>query len=82
MDYITLSKEEQYYALGSIPKLLPTALFELLIAIKLLRTKKDLLSIFIRWPDDYIVFILGLILRIVLSIFKKVMLRRFYNMYK
>ena len=80
MKYITLSEDEQKYAWGSIPKLLPTALFELLIAIKVLRTKQDLLSVFVRFPKDKMIFILGIILRIMLDLFRKIMLRRFYKM--
>lgn len=80
MKYITLTEDEQKYALGSIPKILPSALFELLIAIKVLRTKKDLLSIFFRFPNDKVIFVLGVVLRIILDLFKKIMLRRFYKM--
>tara|TARA_B100001250_G_C19699526_1_gene744122 strand:- start:51 stop:299 length:249 start_codon:yes stop_codon:yes gene_type:complete len=82
MNFITLNEDEQKYAQKSIIKILPAALFDLMLAVKVLKNRVDILSFKIRYPDDIILFIMGILLRLFLALFKKIMLRRFYGMYK
>ena len=82
MNFITLNEDEQRYAKKSIIKILPVAIFDLMLAVKVLKNKVDILSFKIRYPDDILLFIMGLMLRVFLALFKKIMLRRFYGMYK
>ena len=82
MNFITLNEDEQKYAEKSIIKILPAAIFDLMLAVKFLKNPVDILSFKIRYPNDIILFIMGLMLRVFLALFKKIMLRRFYGMYK
>ena len=82
MNFITLNEDEQKYASKSLVKILPLALLDLLLAVKVFKNNVDILSFKIRYPNDYIVFIMGIMLRVFLALFKKIMLRRFYGMYK
>jgi len=82
MNFITLNEDEQKYAQKSIIKILPGAILDLMLAVKVFKNKVDILSFKIRYPDDIVLFIMGVALRLFLALFKKIMLRRFYGMYK